>query len=100
MGLSCVIGVQKMARTSHGKAERELEHAVNWPFSLKNVVVAMERMELPQIHRRPREALHTSSDGQKFEVRNPSLNASHSFKHLGKIQGVSAYTFVDERSFR
>ena len=85
---------------------RQLEHAVNWRISLDNVVAAndrvvaaMERMELPQIHRRSREALHTSSDGQKFEVRKPSLNASHSFKHFGQLQGVSAYTFIDERSF-
>ena len=106
MGLGCAIGVQKMARISHGIAERELEHAVNWRFSLDNVAAAndrvvatMERMELPQIHRRSREALHTSSDGQKFEVRKPSLNASHSFKYFGQMQGVSAYTFIDERSF-
>ncbi|MXX91397.1 MAG: Tn3 family transposase [Boseongicola sp. SB0677_bin_26] len=58
------------------------------------VVAAMERMELPQIYRRSREALHTSSDGQKFEVRRPSLNASHSFKYFGQMQGVSAYTFI------
>ena len=106
MGLGCAIGVQKMARISHGIAERELEHAVNWRFSLDDVVAAndrvvaaMERMELPQIHRRSREALHTSSDGQKFEVRKFSRNASRSFKHFGQMQGVSACTFIDERSF-
>ncbi len=105
MGLGCAIGVRKMARISHGIAERELEHAVNWRFSLDNVaaandrvVSAMERMELPQVHRRSRETLHTSSDGQKFEVLKPSLNASHSFKCFGQMQGVSAYTFIDERS--
>ena len=106
MGLGCAIGVRRMARISRGMAERELEHAVNWRFSLDNViaandcvVTAMERMELPQIQRRSRAVLHTSSDGQKFEVRKPSLNASHSFKHFGQMQGVSAYTFIDERSF-
>ena len=105
MGLGCAIGVQKMARISHEISERELEYAVNWRFSLENivaandrVVAAMERMELPQIYRRSRETLHTSSDGQKFEVRKPSLNASHSFKYFGQMQGVSAYTFIDERS--
>jgi TnpA family transposase len=40
---------------------------------------------------------HTSSDGQKFEVRVDSLNANHSFKYFGKEQGVSVYTFRDER---
>lgn len=106
MGLGCAIGIQKMARISRDVSERELEYAVNWRFSIENivaandrVVAAMERMELPQIYRRSRETLHTSSDGQKFEVRKPSLNASYSFKYFGQAQGVSAYTFIDERSF-
>jgi Tn3 transposase DDE domain len=32
-----------------------------------------------------------------FEVRVDSLNANHSFKYFGKEQGVSVYTFRDER---
>ena len=106
MGLGCAIGIEKMARISRDVSEREPEYAVNWRFSLENivaandrVVAAMERMELSQIHRRSRETLHTSSDDQKFEVRKPSLNASHSFKDFGQVQGVSAYTFIDERGF-
>ena len=105
MSLGCAIGVRKMARISRAISERELEHIVNWRFSLDNMVAAndrvlaaSERMELPQIHRTSQTELHTSSDGQKFEVRLPSLNASHSFKYLGQGQGVSAYTFIDERS--
>ena len=76
-----------MARISHGISGRELEYAVNWRFSLDNIIAAidcvvgtMERMKLPQIYRRSHEAVHTSSDGQKFEVRKPSLNANYSFK--------------------
>ena len=105
MSLGCAIGVRKMARISHGVTERELEHVVNWRFSLDNIIAAndrvlaaTQRMELPQIHRKSQRELHTSSDGQKFEVRQPSLNASHSFKYFGQGQGVSAYTFIDERS--
>jgi TnpA family transposase len=47
--------------------------------------------------RRCVDRLHTSSDGQKFEVRVDSLNANSSYKYFGKGQGVSAYTFRDER---
>ncbi|MDH3664902.1 MAG: transposase, partial [Alphaproteobacteria bacterium] len=36
--------------------------------------------------------------GQKFEIRAESLNANYSFKYFGKGQGVSAYTFIDERN--
>lgn len=105
MGLGCGIGAQRMARISPSVTERELEHAINWRFSLDNIVAAndrvasaMDRMELPAIYRRSKETLHTSSDGQKFEVRRESLNASYSFKYFGKGQGVSAYTFIDERN--
>jgi TnpA family transposase len=106
MGLGCGIGVRKMARISSRVTESELENAVNWRFSLDNlraandaVVKAMDDMELPNLYRRDRDRLHTASDGQKFEVRGESLHAGRSFKYFGQGQGVSAYTFVDERHF-
>ena len=77
----------------------------NWRFSIDNlvavndrVVSAMDTMELPNIYRRSSGRLHTSSDGQKFEIRAESLNANYSFKYFGKGRGVSAYTFIDERN--
>jgi TnpA family transposase len=57
----------------------------------------MGRMQLPNRYRRSQEVLHTSSDGQKFEVKVESLNANHSFKYFGKGKGVSVYSFIDER---
>ena len=105
MGLGCGIGIRKMAQISPAIGERELENAVNWRFSLDNlvaandrVVSAMDAMELPDIYRRSSGRLHTSSDGQKFEIRAESLNANYSFKYFGKGRGVSAYTFIDERN--
>lgn len=104
MGLGCGIGVRKMARISSRVTEAELEHVVNWRFSLDNiraandaVVKAMDEMDLPNIYRNKADKLHTASDGQKFEVRGESLAASRSFKYFGQGQGISAYTFVDER---
>lgn len=106
MGLGCGIGVRKMARISSSITESELDHTVNWRFSLENiraandaVVKSMDAMELPNLYRQTRDQLHTASDGQKFEVRGDSLHASRSFKYFGQGQGVSAYTFVDERNF-
>ena len=106
MGLGCGIGVRKMARISSSVTESELDHTVNWRFSLENiraandaVIKAMDGMELPNLYRQTRDQLHTASDGQKFEVRGDSLHASRSFKYFGQGQGVSAYTFVDERNF-
>ena len=106
MGLGCGVGVRKMARISSQMTENELEHAVNWRFSLENiraandqVLKAMEQMALPNLYCGETDKLHTASDGQKFEVRGESLHASRSVKYFGQGQGVSAYTFVDERNF-
>jgi len=61
-----------------------LEHTVNWHFTLDGlqaasdrVVRLMDRLELPNLARRLPDQLHTSSDGQKFEVRIDSLNANY-----------------------
>ena len=105
IGLGCAIGSSKMARISTSIASAELDGAINWRFSLENIRAANDRitsfiaaMALPNTYRQSEHEIHTASDGQKFEVRADSLNASHSFKYFGKGQGVSAYTFVDERN--
>ena len=104
IGIGCAIGLRRMMRISRGITEAELEHAVNWHFTLDGlnaasdrVVHLMDQLDLPNLLRRLPEQLHTSSDGQKFEVRVDSLNANYSFKYFGKEQGVAAYTFRDER---
>ena len=104
IGIGCAIGLRRMMRISRGITEAELEHTVNWHFTLDGlnaasdrVVHLMDRLDLPNLLRRLPEQLHTFSDGQKFEVRVDSLNANYSFKYFGKEQGVAAYTFRDER---
>jgi TnpA family transposase len=104
IGIGCAIGLRRMMLMSRGIAEAELEHTVNWHFTLDGlqagsdrVVRFMDRLELPNLARRLPDRLHTSSDGQKFEVCFDSLNANYSFKYFGKEQGVAAYTFRDER---
>jgi hypothetical protein len=104
IGLGCGIGTRKIARISRQISEPELENTVNWYFSPDatqaandKVLHLMDRMELPNRYRRSQEVLHTSSDGQKFEVKVESLNANHSFKYFGKGKGVSVYSFIDER---
>jgi len=75
MELGCGIGVRKISRISSRVIESELEHAVNWCFSLENiraendiVIKAMDGMELPDLRRRDGESLHTASDGRRFRV--------------------------------
>ena len=104
IGIGCAIGLRRMMRISRGVTEAELEHTVNWHFTLDGlnaasdrVVRLMDRLDLPNLARRFPDRLHTSSDSQKFEVRIDSLSANYSFKYFGKEQGVAAYTFRDER---
>jgi hypothetical protein len=102
--LGCDIGTGKILRISREINAAELENTVNWyfyPEGLHEVndtlLRFMDRLELPQVYRRSPDRLHTSSDGQKFEVRADSLNANYSFKYFGKGKGVSIYSFIDER---
>lgn len=104
IGYGCDIGQSKIIRISKQINESELENTVNWYFSLANIQAAndrilgvLDRLELPNIYRRSPEALHTSSDGQKFEVAVESFNANYSFKYFGQSKGVSVYSFIDER---
>jgi hypothetical protein len=90
IAIGCTIGIRKMAKISHPISESALEHTVNWYFSLDNIIAAndrllqfMDRLELPNLMRRSADRLHTSSDGQKFEVRADSLNANYSYKNFG-----------------
>jgi TnpA family transposase len=106
VGYGCFIGLGKIARISKWINATELETTVNGYFTLENLHAAndlllkfMDQLELPELYRRHAGRLHTSSDGQKYGVAVESLNATYSFKYLGKDAGVSAYTFIDERHF-
>lgn len=105
-GYGCFIGTRKIASISSGISESELESTVNSYFTLDNIHAANDRivefmdgLALPQVYRHSDGLLHTSSDGQKFEVAVDSLHASYSFKYFGQEQGVSTYTFIDMRHF-
>lgn len=100
----CEIGIGKMSHIAKNINENELENTVNWYLSNENLLAAnshlidfIGQMELPNLYRRYQDKLHTSSDGQKYEVSVPSLNANYSFKYFGQNKGVSVYSFIDER---
>ena len=104
IGYGCDIGHRKLAQISKQINANELDGGVNWYFSLANVQGAndrilqvLDRMDLPNLYRQKPDVLHTSSDGQKFEVAVDSLNANYSFKYLGKDKGVSVVSFIDMR---
>nr|MCU0240679.1 Tn3 family transposase [Pyrinomonadaceae bacterium] len=104
IGYGCEIGIGKISHIAKNINETELENAVNWYLSNENLLAANSRLvdfigqiELPNLYRRHQDKLHTSSDGQKYGVSVPSLNANYSFKYFGQEKGVSVYSFIDER---
>ena len=104
VALGCELGVAKVTYTSRQLGETELENTVNRYFTLGNLRSAnrtliefLDALETPNLYRRASGKLHTSSDGQKYEVSVSSLNANYSFKYFGQNKGVSVYSFIDER---
>lgn len=106
IGIGCFIGTRKMEKISAAINGAELETTVNTYFSLENIDAAndqvlklMNELELPEIYRNQPGLLHTSSDGQRIEVSEDSLNTYYSYKYFGKNQGATACRFLDERQF-
>lgn len=104
VAIGCDIGMGKILKISRDINHSQLENTVNWFFYPEGLHAVNDRLlqfmndlELPNIYRKTENALHTSSDGQKFEVRGDSLNSNYSFKYFGKGKGVSVYSFIDER---
>jgi len=105
IGYGCNIGTNRIAKISRQINESELENTVNWYFSAENVEDANDKviritdqLELPNVYRKDKHILRTSSDGQKFNVAVDSLHANYSFKYFGKGKGVTVYSFIDERN--
>ncbi len=105
IGLGCNIGIRKMGQISKGVTPDSLDYLVKWYFSKENLDTANNKinsiindLSLPKIYKKESNHNHTSSDGQKFSVTVPSINANFSYKYFGTGRGVSAYSFIDETS--
>jgi len=103
----CNLGIPTMTKVATPMTEAELENTVNAYFSLANIDKAndtivnfMAKMELPQLYKRYKDQLHTSSDGQKFGVKGNSVHSAYSYKYFKKGRGVTVYTHTDERQFQ
>lgn len=82
------ISYQELVATSDNYLRLETLQAAN--DRLSNAIA-----QLPIFpHYHIDEDLHSSSDGQKFETRLPTINARHSPKYFGLKKGVVAYTLV------
>lgn len=103
IGYGCNLGIRKVSRISRNVNLSELESVVNWYFTNENLLRAndkilamIENLQLPKLFKRNQDVMHTSSDGQKFNIGVESLNAGYSYKYFGKGKGVSVYSFIDE----
>lgn len=105
IALGCNIGVSKMGKISNGITPNKIENVKEWYFSKQNIDEAnktvldfINKLSLPKLFLNNYTELHTSSDGQKFNVSVPSVHATNSFKYFGSGKGVSAYSFIDEKN--
>ena len=105
VGYGCNISLSKMAKISKGINENKLDTVTTWYLSEENtmeandkIVAFIDSLELPKILKNDSNINHTSSDGQKFNIKSSidSTNAGFSFKYFGTAKGVSVYTFIDE----
>jgi TnpA family transposase len=88
MGENCDISYPALATTSENFLRLETLKSANDRVS--NAIATLPIFKHYDID----EVLHSSSDGQKFETRTPTINARHSPKYFGLKKGVVAYTLL------
>jgi TnpA family transposase len=88
MGEVSDIGYQALATTSDNFIRLATLRAANDRVS--NAIAALPIFGHYDIG----DALHSSSDGQKFETRIHTINARHSPKYFGLKKGIVSYTLV------
>lgn len=105
IGMGCNIGIQQIARISKDISVRELEHTVNWCFSVDNLMSAndhilsfLNKLDLPKFFKKEQTKTRTSSDGSKYVSGVDSLNANNSYKHPGSDKSLNVISFIDESS--
>ena len=104
IGQGCNLGAGKMRQITQGIEGGTISNTLNWYFSLENIlkandkIVAMiDKMALSDVFRKNPWRKATSSDGQKFNVAVPSLQATYSIKYFGTGKGVSVYSFINDK---
>ena len=88
IALGCNIGVEKMRNISKGIQVSTLQNTSDWYLSLQAlqdandaIIRIKNSLDLPEIHRKSPNELHTGSDGQKIMTNIESLNATFSHKY-------------------
>ncbi|MEQ8882664.1 MAG: Tn3 family transposase [Cyclobacteriaceae bacterium] len=105
IALGCNLGIRRMSKISKGISLDRLNYLHQWYINKENLDRAIAKindcinqLSLPALYKKVGEETHTSSDGQKFNVSVPSINASYSYKYFGSGKGITAYSFIDDYS--
>ena len=103
VGLGCNLGLRRLAQVAPQVDEAALQRLASTHFSLDNLRQANElilnftrQLRLREAFRLSPDVLHSSSDGQKYDLAVDSLGGSASFKYFGNRRGLTAYSYVDE----
>ncbi|RPD44082.1 Tn3 family transposase [Hymenobacter sediminis] len=103
VGLGCNLGLRRLAQVAPQVDEAALQRLASTHFSLDNLRQANElilnftrQLRLRETFRLSPDVLHSSSDGQKYDLAVDSLGGSASFKYFGNRRGLTAYSYVDE----
>lgn len=103
VGLGCNLGLRRLAQVAPQVDEAALQRLASTHFTLDNLRQANElilaftrQLRLRDAFRPSPDVLHSSSDGQKYDLAVDSLGGSASFKYFGNRRGLTAYSYVDE----
>ena len=102
--LASNMGAYQLASTSVGINYDKLSNAITWYFTLDNlyemndvIIDFIQKLDVPNLFKKEKNLLHSSSDAQKRVVTAESLNANFSYKYFGQGKGSNVYLFTDER---
>ena len=103
VGLRRNLGLRRLAQVAPQVDEAALQRLASTHFSLDNLRQANElilnftrQLRLREAFRFSPDVLHSSSDGQKYDLAVDSLGGSASFKYFGNRRGLTTYSYVDE----
>ncbi len=95
------VGIARMARITKGQSQAIMENIAALYMQIGNTKRAndciLKKVDEIANYFIVAGLRHTSSDGQKYNIDGCSLNANASYKYHGSGQGVSSYTFLDNR---
>lgn len=99
------LGAHSLYKRSRGVKETPLLDAIKFRLTPENLKAAndvlnktIDNLALSKLFQVQEGLIHSSSDGQKWMVKDDSLIAQKSFKYFGQDSGLTRYMYVDDRN--